>query len=114
MREYKEFKKINEKEKAFLGGFDGLQIMESKMKEIGNWKRNRVFEAVRNTSQKVINTRWMITELAKEGKSACKGRLLAKGFEEELKEMETDAPMCASETLKICIAQTIQEGGWVD
>ena len=35
---------------------------------------------------------------------------MARGFEEEGKEMETDAPTCASKTLKIFIAMMVQKG----
>ena len=42
------------------------------MKERDNWMKNRVFEAVRNTGKKVINTRWMIMEKVKEGETTCK------------------------------------------
>ena len=48
-----------------------------------------VFEGVRNIGQKNINTRWMKIEKTKEGKTVCKARLVARGFEEEVKEMET-------------------------
>ena len=94
----------------FLGSFGSPQVMESKMKEIDNWERNRVFEAVRNTGQEAINTRRIITEKVKEGKTVCKARLVARGFEKEGKEMETDVPTCASETLKLCRAKIVQEG----
>ena len=58
-----------------------------------------MFEEVRDTGQKAINTRWVITEKVKEGKIICKARLVAREFEEEVKEMEIDAPMCAPKTL---------------
>ena len=83
------------------------------MKEIDNWERNRVFEALRNTGKKVINTRWMIMEKVKEGETVCKSKLVARGFDEEGKEMETDAPTCASESLNLCIAKIIQERWFV-
>ena len=49
-----------------------------------------MFEEVRNTGQN-INTRWVITEKVKEEKTGCKARLVERGFEEEGKEMETNA-----------------------
>ena len=48
----------------------------------------------------------------KEGKVVCKVRLVAQGFEEYNKKLEREAPTCAPETLKLCIAKIIQEG-WV-
>ena len=48
----------------------------------------------------------------KEGKVICKVRLMAWGFEEYNKQLETEAPTCAHETLKLCIVKIIQEG-WV-
>ena len=41
-----------------------------------------------------------------------KARLVARGFEEFGRNMETDTPTCSYETLKQCIAKILQEG-WV-
>ena len=66
-----------------------------------------MFEAVRDTGQKAINTRWAITDKVKEGKNVCKDRLVARKFEKEGKEMKTNVPICTLETLKLCIAKIV-------
>ena len=72
-----------------------------------------VFEEVKNREQRTINTRWVVTEKIKEGKAACKARLVARGFEEYNKQLETEAPTCSPETLKLCIAKILQEW-WIE
>ena len=69
------------------------------MKEIDNWERNKVLEEVKNIGQKRVNKRLVITEKVNEGKTICKAQLVARGFEEELKEIDT--PTCVPETLKL-------------
>ena len=112
LREYRDFRRIPEEEEVLLGGFHTQKIMESRMRKIENWERNKVFEEVKNVGQKAINTCWLITEKIKGGETVCKASLIARGFEEERKDMVTDAPTCAPETLKLCIAKILQEG-WV-
>ena len=51
----------------------------------------------------------MITEKVKKGKTISKATLVARRFEEEGKDMETDAPMCVPKTLKLCTAMIMQE-----
>ena len=45
------------------------------------------------------------------GEVICKARLVARGFKEKGKDLNTDAPTCAPETLKVCVAK-ISEKGW--
>ena len=40
-----------------MGGFHDKRVMESKIKEIENRKRNQVFEKVKNVGQNAVNTR---------------------------------------------------------
>ena len=68
-----------------------------------------MFGEVENEGQKTINTRWVIIEKVKERRVVCKARLVARGFEEFGKNMETDAPTCTPETIKLCIAIIVQE-----
>ena len=110
MREYENFRIIPEEENVLLGEYNDGKIMECKLKEIENWVRNEVFEEVENQGQKTIDTRWVVTEKIKDGQVVNKARLVARGFEEYGKILETEAPTCAPETLKICIAKILQEG----
>ena len=69
-----------------------------------------MFKEVKNQGQRTINTWWVVTEKMKEGKVVCKARMVARGFEEYNKQLETEAPTCAQQTLKLYIAKIIQEG----
>ena len=69
--------------------------MESIIREIDSWKKNGVYEKVKDIEQKAIRTRWIITEKLVNGEIRCKARLVARGFEEREKDMNTDAPTCA-------------------
>ena len=62
MRNYKDFRKIPEEEEVYLGNFEDQQVLESKLKEMDNWRKNGVFEKVKDVGQKVISTRWIVTE----------------------------------------------------
>ena len=42
----------------------------------------------------------------------CKAKLVARGFEEYNKKLETEASTCSPETLKLCIAKILQKG-WI-
>ena len=75
------------------------------MKKIGKCEMSKMFKTMKNIYQKAINIQWVITEKIKEGKIVCKARLMARGFEEEVKEMETDAHI----TIKILIAKIMEE-----
>ena len=92
-----------------MGNFDDQRVMESKIREVKNWDGNKMFVEVKDVGQKVVNTSWVVTEKVKDGETICKARLVARGFEEEMKDMETDAPTCAPETLKLCITRILQE-----
>ena len=108
MRDYRDFRKIPEEEEVFLGNFEDSQVLESKLKEIESWVSNGVFERVKNVGQKTVSTRWIITEKMKNGNKICKARLVARGFEEKGGDLTTEAPTCAAETLKICVAKIVE------
>ena len=91
MGEYKDFQ-IPEKEELLLGEFDDNQIRESKMKKVTNWERNGVFEKVKNTGQKAINTKWITTKKVTERRVVYKVRLVARGLK----------------LLKLCVAKIIR------
>ena len=83
LREHKESKKIPEIEETLLVNCDGEDVLKAKIKELDSWKDNGVYEEVRREGQKIISTRWIVTEKMKEGKNICKARLVERGFEEQ-------------------------------
>src|SRR6201990_198253 len=83
------------------------QIKEAKQKEISSWKENNVFEEIDGDKEnKVLKTRWIITEKEKEGDKICKARLVVKGFmEKECLDIEdSEAPTFSIEGLKVILA----------
>ena len=55
-----------------------------------SWKKNEVYERVRDIGQKSISTRWIVTDKVVKGEVICKARLVARGFEEKGKDLNTD------------------------
>ncbi|XP_062409954.1 uncharacterized protein LOC134100639 [Sardina pilchardus] len=77
----------------------------AKQAELGNWKRNDVFEEVRDEGQRCISTRWVCTLKETPDGVAPKARLVARGFEEiKTEELPKDSPTCASESLRMIMA----------
>lgn len=111
LREHKEFKKIPEIEETLLVNCDGEDVLKAKIKELDSWKDNGVYEEVRREGQKIISTRWIVTEKMKEGKNICKARLVARGFEEQKDENLNESPTCSSEVLKMTLA-IINKNKW--
>ena len=46
-------------------------------------RKLKVYEEIKDQGQKVISTRWVITEKICEGQKGAKARLVARGFEDE-------------------------------
>ena len=82
------------------------------MNELSSWKKNKVYEEVEeDKSERCLGTRWVITNKEKDGRSFCKGRLVIKGFQEQLKSEECDAPTCSGDGLKVVLG-LIKLNGW--
>ena len=101
--DYCDVENIKDKEEVLLG-YEDRMIREAKDKELMSWKENDVYEEVEDKGQKAITSKWVVTEKIKGDKKVCKARLVARGFEEEMKEWEKDAPTCTAETLKLCLS----------
>jgi hypothetical protein len=109
LREYDEIQIIPAEEEILLG-FEDKEVLEAKLKELRSWEENKVYEEEKDRGQKTISIRWIITEKIKEGKRCCKARLVARGFEEKMGDLSTDAPTCAPEILKLCLSIMIMRG----
>lgn len=80
-------------------------FMPAKHAEPSNWKKNEVFEEVKDERQKCISTRWVCTLKETPDGVVSKARRIARGFEEmNTEELPKDSPACASESLKIIMA----------
>ena len=74
--------------------FNNNAVAEAKEKEIQSWIDNDVFEIVRNSGQKCISVRWVITEKVKGGHIVTKARLVACGFEVNTSDIKKESPVC--------------------
>ena len=87
------------------------EVIQAKQVELQNWKDMEVYEEIKDQGQKVISTRWVITEKICEGQKGAKARLVARGFEDE-DQVPSDSPTGAKSTLRTVLAITANEG-WI-
>ena len=86
-------------------------MIQAKQVELQNWKDMEVYEEIKDQGQKVISTRWVITEKICEGQKGAKARLVARGFEDE-DQVPSDSPTAAKSTLRTVPAIAANEG-WI-
>ena len=86
-------------------------MIQAKQVELQNWKDMEVYEEIKDQGQKVISTRWVITEKICEGQKGAKACLVARGFEDE-DQIPSDSPTAAKSTLRTVLAITANEG-WI-
>ena len=84
--------------------FNNNAVAEAKDKELRNWIENDVFESVENLGQCAISVRWVITEKIKGGKIVTKARLVARGYEENKQDLQTNSPTCSREAVRTLLA----------
>ena len=71
----------------------------AKLDEFSNWRKNVVFEEVKDIAQKCVSTRWVCTLKESLTGIVTKARLVPRGFEElAAKGLAKDSPTCASVT----------------
>ena len=80
------------------------EVLEAKKEEIENWQSNEVYEEVANEGQRLMSTRWVVTEKVREGKVITKARLVARGFEENTTDLRKDSPTCSRESVRILLS----------
>ena len=74
------------------------------MNEFKNWKYDKVFEEVENEGQRVKSVRWAITKKNKDQKLTFKARLVARGFEELVRDnIRIDPPTCCKENFRLVL-----------
>ena len=79
-------------------------VVQAKQNEIENWVKMEAIDIVDDKNQKVISTRWVVTEKEfPDGTTKPKARLVIRGFEEE-EEVQADAPTTAKTTLRTVLA----------
>ncbi|CAC5411358.1 unnamed protein product [Mytilus coruscus] len=76
------------------------QVKHAKQLEMDNWKSFNVYDEIPYSGQKLMSTRWVITEKEMNGKRKVKARLVVRGFEEE-NEVTSDSPTIHKESLRL-------------
>ena len=71
---------LNEEVLLCKGGT--FEVAEAKLKELQNWRINKVYDEVDDEKQSSISVRWVLTEKLIEEKTQVKARLVARGFED--------------------------------
>ena len=85
------------------------EVIQAKQVELQTWTDMKVHEEIKDQGQKVISTRWVITEKICEGQKGAKARLVARGFEDE-DQVPSDSPTAAKSTPRTVLAITANEG----
>ena len=86
------------------------EIKEAKVKELNSWKQNGVYEEVDYRNQKLISTRWVLSEKMKDGKTITKARLVAGGFEEQKNDTSVnDSTTFSKEVLRVSLATFLSQ-----
>ena len=104
------WKNINEE--VLISKNETFEVTEAKLRELENWKNNKVYQEVDDENQSKISVRWVITEVI-EGVFRTKARLVARGFEGlNLNIVRTDSPTCGRENLRLlfCIIASFDWG----
>lgn len=86
------------------------EVIMAKEKEIDNMRKHDVFECVPNTGQPSVSSRFVITEKIKDGERVVKARLVARGFEENNTNLQTDSPTCSREALRLVMLTAVIMG----
>ncbi|CAG2190172.1 unnamed protein product [Mytilus edulis] len=79
------------------------QVKHAKQLEMDNWKSFKVYDEIPYSGQKLMSTRWVITEKEMNGERKVKARLVVRGFEEE-NEVKSDSPTVHKESLRLFLA----------
>ena len=86
------------------------EVKAAKISEVKNLQDYDVFEEVKDNGQETISSHWVIT--AKENydgqKQQTKARLVARGFQEEMKP-QSDSPTASKDSFKLLMAVAANE-----
>ena len=93
---------VNLNEEFLLCNNETFDVVEAKLKELENWKNNKVYREVDNEGQSQISVRWVIIGNITEGVSRTKAQLVAQGFEEmDGNTIRKDSSTCGKENLRL-------------
>ena len=89
--------------------YNDPDVFQAKESELRNWFEMEAVDVIEDKGQKLITTRWVISQKELEGGiSIAKARLVIRGFEEE-EQHQADAPTAAKLTLRIVLTIAANE-----
>ena len=88
------------------------EVVDAKERELRKLVENNVYTTVPYTGQKLISSKWHMTEKYKDNKKVVKARLVARGFEEDSKQLRTDSPTLSRQALRMIYFVSAMTG-WV-
>ena len=86
------------------------RVKDAKEKELSKFDEYKAFEEVKDDGQKVLGTRYVLTEKAD---GTIKARFVTKGFQEQFS-LPSDSPTSSRETVKVFLAIAANEGWKVE
>ena len=89
-----------------------IEVKQAKAEEIEKWQEQKVFEKVSDEGQDRISTTWVVTRKLKDGKEIVKARLVARGYEEDNKEIRSDSPTCQKDHIRMTLLLAVSNQ-WV-
>lgn len=104
-----------EREEAMLNSDEMVHkthdVSSAKLEELEKWKENKVYQVVPKHDHKSISLRWVISTKIEKGQAKTKGRLVARGFQEDI-DIFKDSPTCSKEGLRIGL-HVIASNNWI-
>lgn len=88
---------------------DEENVKSAKKVELENWSKFGVYEEVSKADQKLMSTRWVVTEKITENGRITKARLVVRGFEEE-SDVKSDSPTVHKESLRLFLGAASTQG----
>ena len=80
-------------------------VAEARLKELKNWKINKVRDEVDDDKKKLILVKWVLTKQTIKGKTQVKARLVGHGFEDASRDdVRKDSATCRRENLRLLFA----------
>jgi hypothetical protein len=73
------------------------EVVDAKHKELQSLKAHKVYKTVPYCGQKLISSRWVLSEKYNDGEKIMKARLVARGYEENSDNLRKDSPTCSRE-----------------
>ena len=105
IEEWQKFEPVNEVNSVIVpvSRHNENKVKCAKQLELENWKQFGVNDEIPYSGQKLMSTRWVITEKETEGVGNVKARLVVRGFEEEC-DVKSDSPTVHKESLRLFLA----------